>query len=78
MTSQTLAIGSRGQITLPKKIRELFKSNTIVLELIDNKHVMISPVQDVGGSLSNYSKKTNLTFEEIRNAAWKGSRKYSK
>ena len=56
MTSQTLSIGPRGQITLPKKIRDLFKSNAVVLELVDNEHVMISPVLDVGGAISNYTK----------------------
>tara|TARA_B110000977_G_C10749826_1_gene366381 strand:- start:134 stop:391 length:258 start_codon:yes stop_codon:yes gene_type:complete len=74
MTTQTLSIGSRGQITLPKKIRDLFKSDTIVLELVDNEHVMISPVPDVGGAISDYTKKSDLTFEEIRNASWLDSR----
>jgi bifunctional DNA-binding transcriptional regulator/antitoxin component of YhaV-PrlF toxin-antitoxin module len=62
MTSQTLSIGPRGQITLPKKIRDLFKSNAVVLELVDNEHVMISPVPDVGGAASNYTKKNRLNF----------------
>ncbi|CAN0576378.1 unnamed protein product [Ectocarpus sp. 12 AP-2014] len=74
MTPQTLSIGPRGQITLPKKIRNLFKSNTVVLELVDNDHVTISPVLDVGGAISNYAKKTDLTFEEVRNEAWLNSR----
>jgi bifunctional DNA-binding transcriptional regulator/antitoxin component of YhaV-PrlF toxin-antitoxin module len=74
MTTQTLSIGPRGQITLPKKIRDLFKSNTLVLELVDNEHVIISPVPDVGGAISNYTKKTDLTFDEVRNAAWSNSR----
>ena len=74
MISQTLSIGPRGQITLPKKIRTLFKSNAVVLELVDDYHVMISPVPDVGGAISNYAKKTDLTFEEVRNAAWLHSR----
>ena len=43
MSSQTISIGSRGQITLPKKIRDLFKSNTIILELVDEEHVVLSP-----------------------------------
>lgn len=47
MISKTLSIGPRGQITLPKKIRELFKTNAITLELIDNSHAVISPVPDV-------------------------------
>ncbi len=74
MTSQTLSIGPRGQITLPKKIRALFKSNAVVLELVDKEHVMISAVPDVGGAISSYAKKTDLAFEEVRDAAWLSSR----
>jgi len=74
MASQTLSIGPRGQITLPKKIRSLFKSNTVVLELVNNEQVIISPVPDVGGAIANYTKNSNLTFEEIRNTAWLNSR----
>jgi len=74
MSSQTLSIGPRGQITLPKKIRDLFKSNIIILELVDEEHVVLSPVPYIGGAISSYSKKTNLTFEEIRNTAWINSR----
>ena len=52
MISKTLSIGPRGQITLPKKLRNLFKTNTIVLELIDDTHAVIYPVPDVGGSIA--------------------------
>lgn len=74
MTSQTLSIGPRGQITLPKRIRDIFKNKAIILELVDNSYVIISPVPDVGGSISDYAKKTDLRFEEVRNAAWLNSR----
>ena len=70
MITKTILIGPRGQITLPKKLRDLFKTNTIVLELVDDKHAMISPVPDVGGAISAFKKKTDLSFDEIRNNAW--------
>lgn len=75
MISKTLSIGSRGQITLPKKLRDLFKTNSVVIELIDDNHAVLSPVTDVGGSLSKFSKKTDLSFEEIRKQAWIDSRR---
>lgn len=74
MISKTLSIGARGQITLPKKLRDLFKTNTIVLELVDNQHAVISPVPDVGGAISEFRKETDLSFDEIRNNAWINSR----
>ncbi len=75
MMSKTISIGPRGQITLPKKLRDLFKTNSITLELIDDKHAIISPVEDVAGGLAEFGKKTNLSFEEIRNKSWSESRK---
>ena len=74
MITKTLSIGPKGQIILPKKIRELFKTNTVILELVDRNHAILSPVPDVGGSLSGFNKKTNLSFDEVRNSAWIKSR----
>ena len=73
MISKTLSISPRGQITLPKKLRDLFKTNTIVIEIADDKHAVISPITDVAGSISNYNKETNLPFDKIRNDAWNNS-----
>jgi len=78
MISKTLSIGARGQITLPKKLRDLFKTNAIVLELVDNQHAVISPVPDVGGAISEFKKETDLSFDEIRNNAWINSRNTEK
>ncbi len=70
MISKTLLISERGQITLPKKLRDLFKTNAIVLEVVDDTHAVISPIPNVAGKLSEFKKKTDLSFEEIRNIAW--------
>ena len=70
MISKTLLISERGQITLPKKLRDLFKTNAIVLEVVDDTHAVISPIPNVAGKLSEFKKKTDLSFEEIRNTAW--------
>lgn len=74
MTSHTLSINPRGQITLPKKIRNLFNSNAVVLDLVDNQHIVMSPVPNVAGAISDYAKKTDLSFNHIRNKAWLNSR----
>lgn len=75
MIGKTLSIGARGQITLPKKLRDLFKTNAVVLELVDDTHAIISPVPDVAGRLSKFKKKTDLSYDEIRNIAWAKSTK---
>ena len=78
MIGKTLSIGARGQITLPKKLRDLFKTNAVVLELVDDTHAMISPAPNVAGRLSEFKKKTDLSYDEIRNIAWAKSTKARK
>jgi len=73
MFTKTLFIGPKGQVTIPKKIRDLFNSNTIVIEIVDNTHAIITPAPDVAGAIAEFQKKTNLTFDEIRDKAWKKS-----
>jgi bifunctional DNA-binding transcriptional regulator/antitoxin component of YhaV-PrlF toxin-antitoxin module len=73
MLTKTLFIGPKGQVTIPKKIRDLFKTNTIVIEIVDDTHAVITPAPDVAGAIAEFRKKTNLTFDEIRNEAWKES-----
>lgn len=73
MYINTLTISSSGQIVLPKKVRDILKSRTISLEVNEYDQVVISPVHDIGGSLAAYQKPTSLSFEEIRNQAWKDS-----
>jgi bifunctional DNA-binding transcriptional regulator/antitoxin component of YhaV-PrlF toxin-antitoxin module len=73
MYVSTLTISSKGQIVLPKKIREILRSNVVVLEVNEHNQLLISPVHDLGGSLSAYQKQSDLSFEEIRNQAWNDS-----
>ncbi|BBJ31954.1 hypothetical protein RAS_10630 [Rickettsia asiatica] len=71
MYINTLAITSKGQIVLPKKVREILNSNIISIEIDDNNKVILSPVSDVGGIFAKYKKNTELSFKEIRDKAWK-------
>lgn len=61
-------ISSKGQVTVPKKIRELLGTNLIKFKVIEGK-VVIEPVRDVGGILKKYVKKS-LPFEKERELAW--------
>lgn len=70
MYVSTVRISSKGQIVLPKKIRQLFGGNIISLLIDDKNRVLLSPTHELGGSLSAYSKNTSLTFDEIREEAW--------
>jgi AbrB family looped-hinge helix DNA binding protein len=71
MFTNSLTISSKGQITLPKKIRNILSTNTVKLEITDDNKVILLPVKDIGGSLSAYKKDNDLPFQEVREQAWK-------
>lgn len=71
MYVDTLTISHKGQIVLPKKIRNILKTNVISLEVNDNNQVLLSPLRDLSGSLSDYNNNTTLSFQEVREQAWK-------
>ena len=73
MYISTLTISSKGQIVLPKKIRDILNSNLISLEVNEYNQILIHPVHDIGGALSDYKKTTPLSFQEIREQAWNNS-----
>jgi len=73
MYINTLTISPKGQIVLPKKVRKLLNTNVVTLEVNNNKQVVISPINDVAGSLASYQKDTTLPFAQIREQAWNNS-----
>lgn len=60
-------ISSKGQITLPKAVRDRLGSNLVRL-VSDDTGVRIEPVRDVAGSLRRYAK-AYVTIEEAREGA---------
>ena len=60
-------ISSKGQITLPKAVRDRLGSN-LVRVVSDDKGVRIEPVRDVAGSLRHYAKGY-VAIEEAREGA---------
>lgn len=62
-------VTSRGQVTLPKCIREFLQSRLIEFELRDQV-VMVRPVKSVGGSLAAYADRPH-PISEIRDSTWK-------
>ena len=61
-------VSKKGQVTIPKKIRDLLNSN-IIKFVIKNEEVTIEPVKDVGGSLAKFAKK-KFYYKEERDIAW--------
>jgi AbrB family looped-hinge helix DNA binding protein len=60
-------ISSKGQITLPKAVRQRLGSDLVRL-ISDENRARIEPVRDVGGSLRRYAK-AYATIEEAREGA---------
>lgn len=55
MLNYTIRITEKGQITIPHKIRNIIDSDTITFSVTDDNKILISPVHDIAGSLTNYS-----------------------
>lgn len=62
-------ITSKGQVTIPKRIREALKTRTIEFA-IENDTVIIRPVGSVGGSLRGYARGDEAGFEAVRESVW--------
>ena len=67
--SITAKITSKGQVTIPKKIRDIINSNIIEFKLVKND-IIIKPVESVSGALSKYAKG-HIPFKKARDLAWK-------
>lgn len=69
MSSSILKLSSKGQIVIPKEMRQLLPSNALLIEYDEQKqHMTLSPVKnsvDVGGSLQHYVK-TYIALEDAR------------
>jgi AbrB family looped-hinge helix DNA binding protein len=65
----TAKITSKGQVTIPKRVREILESNTVEF-IISDDTVIVKPVKSVGGALAKYAAK-HVPLKEVRKKAWK-------
>ena len=61
-------ITSKGQVTIPKKIRDLLGSRNIEFS-VEAGNVTIRPARNVGAALNKYAGKYR-DIDEVRNKAW--------
>ncbi len=64
----TAKVTSKGQVTIPKEIRDMLKTDVVEFRLVKG-NVIIKPVMSVGGSLQKYAKKY-YPLKDIRNRVW--------
>jgi len=65
----TAKITKKGQLTIPRKIREHLDSQVVEFAIV-GKQIVMRPVKSVAGSLSPYAKKGTVPFKEAREKAW--------
>ncbi|MCZ6901644.1 MAG: hypothetical protein O7C59_07675 [Rickettsia endosymbiont of Ixodes persulcatus] len=53
------------------KTKELSNTNIINKKINNDNQAVLSPMPDVGGIFSKYKKNNELSFEEIRDKAWR-------
>jgi len=67
MELRAMKITRKGQVTIPKRIREFLKSDVVEFDVIDNK-VVVVPVESAAGSLSKYAKGYT-SLKDVRDKA---------
>ncbi len=66
---KTAKVSSKGQITLPQRVRSALGTDLVRI-VLDNGDVRIEPVKNVAGSLGKYARKSAVPFKAEREQAW--------
>ncbi len=71
MITTAVKITRKGQVTIPKKIREQLNASAVYFE-VANDIVMVKPVRDAAGSLSEYAGnvKRGVSMKRMKDRAW--------
>ena len=71
MTTSAVKITRKGQVTIPKEIREKLQTNAVYFE-VENDIVIVKPVRDAAGSLREYAGnvKPGVSMKHMREKAW--------
>lgn len=71
MMTVAVKITRKGQVTIPKEIREKLNANSVYFE-VANDIIMVKPVRDAAGSLSEYagSVKPGVSMKQMKDRAW--------
>lgn len=66
---KTAKVSSKGQITLPRKVRAALGTNHVRI-IFEEGQVRIEPSPDPGGSLHRYARKRRIPFGQERDQTW--------
>jgi AbrB family looped-hinge helix DNA binding protein len=68
---KAVKVSSKGQITLPKRVRELLQTDLVRI-VVEGGVVRIEPLRDVAGNLKPYASKY-VSLKRARDKAWTGA-----
>ena len=71
MATAAVKITKKGQVTIPKEIRERLKATAVYFEVISDE-VVVRAVRDAAGSLSEYAGnvKPDVSMKQMKDRAW--------
>ena len=71
METEAVKITQKGQVTIPKKIRDKLNTTCVYFEVV-NGEVLVRAVRDAAGSLSEYGRKmkANMPIQQMKDKAW--------
>ncbi len=71
MATEAVKITRKGQVTIPKKIRERLKATAVYFEVVDDE-IVVRAVRDAAGSLSEYAGnvKPGISMAQMKDRAW--------
>lgn len=71
MTTQSVKITKKGQVTIPKEIRDRLNATAVYFEVVEGD-IVLRAVRDVGGALSKYASnaKPAVSMKQMKDKAW--------
>jgi AbrB family looped-hinge helix DNA binding protein len=71
MATEAMKITKKGQVTIPKRIREILNATAVYFDVV-NDEVVVRAVRDAAGSLSEYAGnvKPGTSMKRMKDRAW--------
>jgi AbrB family looped-hinge helix DNA binding protein len=64
----TVTITSKGQLTLPRDVRRILNTTTVLIE-VEGEKVVLRPARSVAGALAHYAG-SRAPLREVREKVW--------
>ena len=64
----TATITSKGQLTLPRDVRRILNTTTVVIE-VERETIVLRPARSVAGTLAKYARP-RTPLREVREKVW--------